>query len=123
MTDAPGLATLLLKRGWKLQGAPPTPLVELWILPGHFPSISRGRFNSGWSPVAGTVVRLLLPSLLLLLLSSPYQLGSSVLLVSRGANPLPLPCWPRKWKGIGCHAFSFWVGGGSVIPCRLLGRA
>ncbi|KAJ1145414.1 hypothetical protein NDU88_011701 [Pleurodeles waltl] len=45
MTDAPGLSTLLRKRGWKLRGAPPAPLTELWIPPGHFPSISRGRFN------------------------------------------------------------------------------
>ncbi|KAJ1177067.1 hypothetical protein NDU88_002331 [Pleurodeles waltl] len=69
--DAPGGATLLLKRGWKLPGAPPAPLSVLRIPPGHFLAGSRLRSHPGSSLVAVSVVRLLSLSLLLLPLSTP----------------------------------------------------
>ncbi|KAJ1093789.1 hypothetical protein NDU88_006881 [Pleurodeles waltl] len=81
--NAPGLAKLLLKRGWNLCSAPPALLAEPWIPPGYSLTASRGRLVPGWFPGAARVIRLLVPSPLLLPLSSSHQLRFSLLVVPR----------------------------------------
>ncbi|KAJ1140540.1 hypothetical protein NDU88_006890 [Pleurodeles waltl] len=55
--DAPGMATLLLKRGWEVHRAPPAPLAPPWTPPGRYPIDPQLRLTPARSVVVPRFLR------------------------------------------------------------------